>query len=579
MRLVEALKITGRPAEEPQQQVHLLCGFEPLHLSTFINAHARVRLASHRIAIRTGLYGDLEGNLQRAAQVPGEGAIAIVEWSDLDQRLGFRAAGGWGSASLEDLIAQASEKCSRLALRLTALAESMPLVVVGPTLPMPPLTHLPPVQSSRVELRLEAMRTAFLEGLAGRRGVKVLSAATLATASPLATRHDIKMELAAGFPYTLQHADSLAEQAVACLFPSSPKKGLITDLDQTFWKGILGDVGVAGISWSLDAKSHVHALYQQMLASLAEAGVLLAIVSKNEPDIVADALARPDLLVKPEQMFPVETSWGAKSDAVSRVLATWNVGPDSVVFVDDSPMELAEVAERHPGVECLQFHPDDPAAVLTLLHHLRSRFGKDEVRAEDKLRLDSLRGSAKLEEEKAQAPAEDFLARLKSKVRFESSDANDRRAFELVNKTNQFNLNGARYTEAEWKTRAEQPGHFLVKIAYEDRFGPLGHIAVIGGALEGDRCRLDVWVMSCRAFSRQIEYQTLRQIFQRTGVTRILLSYQQTERNVPLQGILKQFFPEGISAAPLELTRDAFDKTCPTLFQEVTDTWTLSRKN
>ena len=50
-----------------------------------------------------------------------------------------------------------------------------------------------------------------------------------------------------------------------------------------------------------------------------------------------------------------------------------------------------------------------------------------------------------------------------------------------MNKTNQFNLNGVRYTEAEWKSLSRRPGAFLATVSYEDRFGPLGRIAVLGG--------------------------------------------------------------------------------------------------
>ena len=51
----------------------------------------------------------------------------------------------------------------------------------------------------------------------------------------------------------------------------------------------------------------------------------------------------------PDQVFPVEVHWNAKSGSVSRILEAWNIAADSVIFVDDSPMELAEVAAVHPG--------------------------------------------------------------------------------------------------------------------------------------------------------------------------------------------------------------------------------------
>ena len=68
-----------------------------------------------------------------------------------------------------------------------------------------------------------------------------------------------------------------------------------------------------------------------------------------------------------------------------------------MVFVDDSRMDLADVAEKYPGIECLRFPSDDPAGVVELLIHLRRRFGKSEIGEEDRLRLQSLRANSTLE--------------------------------------------------------------------------------------------------------------------------------------------------------------------------------------
>jgi FkbH-like protein len=572
MRFGEALQIVGQTAGERQRQVHLLCGFTPLHFATFVSAYLRLRFPGDGVSLQTGLYGDLEGNIQRAPQESAEGAIAVIEWSDLDQRLGFRNASGWGTRILDDIAEQTAEKCRRLQSHTAKLAERMPVVVVAPTLPLPPLTHMPPAQTSAFELRLNAILIEFLERLCKQSGIKLLNASSLAMMSPPSARHHIKMELSTGFPYTLDHADALAQLSIRCLFAPAPKKGLITDLDETLWKGILGDVGVEGVSWSLEAKSQVHALYQQVLASLADSGTLVAIASKNDAKLVEAALQRPDMLLRLEQVFPVEAGWGVKSDAVGRILKAWNIGADSVVFVDDSPMELAEVAEKYPGIECLRFPSDDPAGVLALLQQLRVRFGKEEIREEDHLRLESLRAAAQIETESPREVSADFIARLCAKLTFESSGADNPRAFELVNKTNQFNLNGLRYTEAEWKSRFHRPGAFLTSLAYEDRFGPLGRIAALGGYTEADRCVVDVWVMSCRAFSRHIEFQALRRLFAKSGASMITFLFRPTERNGPLQTFFRHFLsPDSMVEGELHLPVAIFEKSCPPLFHEVVE--------
>jgi FkbH-like protein len=464
------------------------------------------------------------------------------------------------------------------------LAGAMPVVVLAPGIALPPFAHVPPVETSVWELRLNAILIQFLNRILDRDGIRGVSGTSLEQRSPHAGRHDLKMDLLTGFPYAFAHADAVAELSVDCLFPAVPRKGIITDLDETLWSGILGDVGAAGVSWSLEDKSQAHALYQQVLASLADSGVLVAIASKNDPQLVDAALHRHDILLSPERIFPVEAGWGPKSAAIGRILEAWNIGPESVVFVDDSPMELAEVSEKYPAIECLRFPSGDPAAILALLWHLRARFGKSEVREEDRLRLASLRASAALRQESSgEAPA-DFLSRLEAKVTFETVHAdaadNDRRALELVNKTNQFNLNGARYTEAEWKALGARTGAFLATVSYEDRFGPLGRIAVLGGYMDAGLCCVDIWVMSCRAFSRQIEFQTIRRLFDKTGASAIRFRFRATERNGPLQS----FFAESLHGASSgegerELEASVFDRLCPPLFHQVNDKWTIPKTN
>ena len=99
MNLLDALELLKRPIPEAAstQEILLECGFTPLHLKTFLAAHLRQCFPKDHIEMRTGLFGDLAGNLERA-QPSGRSVVCVViEWSDLDPRLGIRSLGGWGS--------------------------------------------------------------------------------------------------------------------------------------------------------------------------------------------------------------------------------------------------------------------------------------------------------------------------------------------------------------------------------------------------------------------------------------------------------------------------------------------------
>ena len=106
--------------------------------------------------------------------------------------------------------------------------------------------------------------------------------------------------------------------------------------------------------------------------------------------MVSQAFDRADLILTKDRVYPVETGWGPKSQAVAPILQKWNISGDAVVFVDDSPMELAEVRASHGDVECVLFPRDDEQAAYELLKYLRGLFGKSTVTTEDSLRLESL---------------------------------------------------------------------------------------------------------------------------------------------------------------------------------------------
>jgi FkbH-like protein len=136
------------------------------------------------------------------------------------------------------------------------------------------------------------------------------------------------------------------------------------------------------------------------------------------------------------------------------------------------------------------------------------------------------------------------------------SEGKDPRGLELVNKTNQFNLNGKLHTESSWRTFARDPGAFLMIVAYQDKFGPLGKIAVIAGH-RGRRLRIDTWVMSCRAFSRRIEYRCLEELFARFDAAEIEFDFAATPRNAPIRSFLTEILGKSPEAG-CSLTRRAF---------------------
>jgi len=318
----------------------------------------------------------------------------------------------------------------------------------------------------------------------------------------------------------------------------------------------------------------IHGLYQQLLGLLAETGVLIAAASKNDRELVDRALERADLAIPSRYLFPIKAGWGPKSESVGKILRTWNIAADSVVFVDDSPNELAEVKESYPDIECLRFPTHDDQGAFALLGELRDLFGKETILAEDAIRRESLRRDAPVLEngEASRAPSDRFLQESEAELSLDfAKEPDEPRALELVNKTNQFNLNGRRYTERLWREYLHQVDTFLLRVAYQDKFGPLGTIAVLAGRRQPEHhaLKVDVWVMSCRAFSRRIEHRCLEQLFQQLEVEQIAFDYQPTPRNGPLRDFFSSLFG-GPPQPESRLSREDFATHCPPLFHRFT---------
>jgi FkbH-like protein len=572
--ITEALQIAQRvPATLPKFQAGLACGFTPLHLQTFLTAHLQQRLPSRKVVSKPGLYGDLAGTIET---LMGEGdrpdclAVAL-EWPDLDPRLGFRNAGSWSTASIADILASARTMMARIANGLGRVPTGVRIAVSLPTLPLPPMFHTSGWQASEEELILQRDLLSMAADLAHGMRVVIVNAQQLAENSPAAARFDLKAELLTGLPYTVKHAGEVAAALALALLPPPPKKGIISDLDDTMWSGIVGEVGTDGVSWDLASHHQLHGLYQKSLASLSENGVLVGVASKNDAAVVKKTFERTDLLIPSDRIFPFEVHWEAKSGSVTRILNTWNIGADSVIFVDDSPMELAEVAAAHPGIECICFPKNDYAAGLAMLRRLRDLCGKERISKEDTLRLDSIRRSAEFQEQAAGGSApEDFLQQLNATITLDFHCGADTRTLELVNKTNQFNLNGVRLNEADWQKCLSQPGAFVAGIGYEDKFGMLGTIAVVQGRRQEDTLHVSTWVMSCRAFARRIEHRCLEVLLERYQANRVEFDYAATAKNGPVQ----DFFTAMLGAPPsppVRITRQQFQSMCPSLYHTVRD--------
>jgi FkbH-like protein len=285
-----------------------------------------------------------------------------------------------------------------------------------------------------------------------------------------------------------------------------PRKAIAVDLDGTLYAGILGEDGPAGVELT-----EGHRALQSRLAGFRNEGMLLALVSRNEPaDVEALFAEREDFPLRLSDFSAIEVSWDDKSIAIGRIANALRIGCDSIVFVDDNPGELAGVGASLPVITV--HAGSDATQTASALEHVAGVF-RWRMSAEDRLRGDDLRASeVRAQIEQAAASPEDYLRSLDVQLDLLIGPRQQlARLAELSAKTNQFNLSLRRMNEAEIARRVIDAPSNVVAIRLTDRLSDSGIVGMVIGSRVGKALHIDELCVSCRALGRRLEDSMLTQ--------------------------------------------------------------------
>jgi FkbH-like protein len=289
------------------------------------------------------------------------------------------------------------------------------------------------------------------------------------------------------------------------------KKCLILDFDNTLWGGVIGEVGVNLIELGPDtARGKAFLEFQLTIKDLASRGVLIAGCTKNEMKNALAGLNHPNSILKPEDFAIIEASWDPKPVAMQRIIQLLNIGARFFVFVDDSKVEVHSVKAEFPEIETVLLDSKFPEKYSSCV--LRPRyFESAKLTREDVSR----KGSQITVNVKRATHANSYdhirILRDLNAVATIGKPRSDQleRVLQLVNKTNQFNLNGIRRTPSEIKRFAEDADSLLLVGEFKDDLTNYGLTSVIGGRFVAQTLKVEVWVMSCRTFDRYFEHAML----------------------------------------------------------------------
>jgi FkbH-like protein len=346
----------------------------------------------------------------------------------------------------------------------------------------------------------------------------------------------------AHMPFSEEHyasiALAIARKVHALRVPSH--KVLVLDCDDTLWRGIVGEDGVNGITLSPGC-----ACLQQFAVKLQAQGVLVCLASKNtERDVLEVLEKRSDMPLKIGHIVAHRINWEPKPRNIVSLARALNLGLDSFVFIDDSPVECAVMRAELPQVVTLQLPPDDE--IESLLYHLWT-FDKATVTDEDARRTSMYREDvARQELKESTTDLAEFIASLGLAVDVAPlEDSEWPRAAQLTQRTNQFNFTTVRRTEPEIRALAGS-GSTVLRVKVRDRFGDYGLAGLVIVDEIEDELVVDTLLLSCRVLGRGVEHAVLRrlgEIARQRALRHIHLPYVPTSKNEPARA-----FSESVAA-------------------------------
>lgn len=350
-------------------------------------------------------------------------------------------------------------------------------------------------------------------------------------------------------PFSSAFNDYLANKYIGILLSKTERtvRMLAIDLDNTLWGGILGEDGMTGIQLGGDFPGNAFLAFQNLIQCLANRGLAIAIVSKNDENLALKAIdTLPFMKIRSKDLAIYRINWQEKSENLIQIAREIGISLEHILFIDDNPVEREKVKRNIPEVKILNLPSDPTLYCQTLLECPYIEITN--ITHEDKNRNQYYVKKRKSEQQKSSFEnIEDFFEFLEIKISISRlNDSNISRAVQLLNKTNQFNTTTKRFSQSELLKLEKNVCEIFV-IGLEDNVSNFENI----GVLILDYCdlktgiiKIDNLLLSCRVLGKSIENAVLSWVlnYSRHFPNAHLLSAEIifTERNSPVKNVYEK---------------------------------------
>ena len=293
-------------------------------------------------------------------------------------------------------------------------------------------------------------------------------------------------------------------------------KVMVWDLDNTLWDGILVEDGEEGVNLKEGIRN--------VIETLDKRGIVNSIASKNDHQKAWRKLE--SLGLSHYFVFP-QINWDPKSQNIRRISEDFNVGLDSIAFIDDSAFERSEVKRSLKSVRV--FEHDQYMSLLNM------RDFNPSVSSESSSRRDFY-----ISQHKRSSTLTDFngsyfefIKESEINLSIGRADINNiDRVHELIQRTNQMNFSATRYDRERLMNLLQDDLMLPLYLMARDKFGDYGTVGF---------CLIDITkhtvtdlMFSCRVQSKRVEHAFiyyLLDLCRQAAWHSLKVEYLPTERN------------------------------------------------
>lgn len=378
-------------------------------------------------------------------------------------------------------------------------------------------------------------------------GVSVISYAHIVDDYGIYNAYSHKYWSLARMPFSKGFSDFLSNRLVATMMAEKllQARVIVLDLDNTLWKGVIGDDGLTGIQLGGDFPGNIYKSLQRLFKAYKDSGLLLCICSKNTEEIALEAITHhPEMILREDDFIIKKINWNSKVENIKAIAQELNLGLASICFIDDNPLERQEVKHHLPSVFVPEL-PEDPADwhqfIVNLPELMLSMATENDTTKTEQYQKRLLIQQEELNYEDKSA----FIRSLQINVKIRDMQNEDfSRVYQLFTKTNQFNTATIRYNQSEltqlMQSHQDHVYYVVVKDKYNSQYEGLASLVV---KLENNTWFIENFVMSCRVMGRSIENSVIAWLLYQASLNQIRIlkgQYIATDRNQPVADLYQR---------------------------------------